>query len=598
MWACPSSNLKLDKTNYIRRYINTKVDIEQTLPFGFSSSVTRDGETNIYTHGKRNLEKDLPFTQDSIFRMASQSKFMGTAGFLKLIDNGKIDWNTPLKDYLPEYGSEYMKVIETVTTTGNYKLLFDPLYTTEGSNIIQIGHKNHQFKQGDYVSLEWSNGTVGVGETELPSVNGIPGFQLYNVFQIGSISQRGYTVNVPTPATLTGFCGGYVKIRSVQPGTLRSICFSPGEAYISPDITTYYYKEIPLERELTVLDVLTHGLGWSYYTYAMLYMSFGYRSNPTKRDIQAGIWNELGLPVGLPLSCYKCDIRDWVRAASKVPLLYQPGEDWSYGPQLSILGALISEIDGRCVEKYMKEELWEPLGMKDTGFFIRDRDPEYESKKDRVCQLYINMPKIILKVMGDDIVEKFYPMYEAQSCMYEGPRTLCLIDCGMYTTVQDYLKFMKLLLNNGKSDSGEQILSPDMIHQISTFQTNYDVSNLGSVSSYSNGLSKIFTGTKSDIARERLLTSMRWGLGVGTIQGCKNNPYSDRNNRGKDMLAISWGGVLGTRFLVDFCSGVAYNVGTNVIGPPAGVFDTDLIELNYKTMVCEDYGYIVTDLLL
>jgi hypothetical protein len=93
---------------------------------------------------------------------------------------------------------------------------------------------------------------------------------------------------------------------------------------------------------------------------------------------------------------------------------------------------------------------------------------------------------------------------------------------------------------------------------------------------------------------------MSWGLGVGTIQGCKNNPYAEENqdNIENDILAITWAGVLGTRFLIDFCSGIAYNAGTNVIGPPAGTIDTDLIELNYKEMTKDGYKRILREMLL
>ncbi len=362
MSVCHNPKFNLNKSKYINRYINTKVDIDKTIPFGFTSSINVDGESNIYTHGKRNIEKKLLFEADSIYRMASQSKFIGSVGFLKLVDKGLVDWNTPLKNYLPEYGKN-MGVIKPYKPSGYSKTLMNPLYTTKGSSIVHVRNHDHPFSEGDYISLEWSNGSLGIAKTTLPSINGIPGFEMYNIFQITNVNKNGYDINVTTKATKKGPTGGFIKIKGVEPKTYRSINFSPDKFLINPTINTYYYKLEPLKRDLTILDVLTHGLGWSYYASAMLYMSFGYASNSIKRDIQSGIWNELGLPVGLPLSCYKCNIREWVRMASRIPLLYQPGEDWSYGPQLSILGALIEIIDKRPTELYMKEELWNhPLG--------------------------------------------------------------------------------------------------------------------------------------------------------------------------------------------------------------------------------------------
>ena len=591
MSVCSSPKFNLKKSKYIERYINTKVDIEGTIPFGFTSSVTVDGNSNIYTHGKRIIEENLPFEADSIYRMASQSQFMGSVGFLKLVDKGKVNWDSPLKNYLPEYG-ENMGVIDPYEPLGYTKTITNPLYTNEGSDVVHVRNHDHPFKEGDYISIEWANGSLDTARTKLPSINGIPGFEMYNIFPITNVNNKGYDFVVSTNATKTGVTGGFIKIKEVDPETHRSIVLSPDKLLTNPTVKTNYYKLIPLTRDLTILDVITHGLGWNYYTFAMLYMSFGYSCAPLKRDIQSGIWNELGLPVGIPLSCYKCGIREWVRLASTIPLLFQPGEDWSYGPQLSILGALVEIIDGRDTEQYMKEELWNPLGMKDTGFFIHDKDPEYQNKKSRVAQLYVNIPKIVLKFMGNDVLDKFPPIYEAQSCMYEGPRKLCLMDSGMYTTTNDFLKFMKMFLDGGKSEYNNVILSENMIRVISTYQTCYNVTNLSTVSSYSSGLG--MGSNQSEIRRKRLLTSMKWGLGVGTMKGCKNNS----NLNTKNELAITWAGVLGTRFLIDFCAGVAYNTGTNVIGPPAGTFDSDLIELNYKPMNKSDYKLILSDLLL
>lgn len=598
MSVCPRLKFNPDKSKYIQKYINTKVDIVQNMPFGFTSSVDKNGNTDIYTYGKRDIEENLPFEANSIYRMASQSKFMGVTGFLKLIDKQSIEWNTPLSYYLPEYNKENMRVIDPYQPTDSGKTLMNPIYTTVGSNIIHINH-HHNFSENQTISLEWSNGSLDVGKVSLPDGNGIPGFELFNIHTITNVTKNGYDIIVPTKATKTGITGSFVKILSVCENTRRSICLSPDSMLINPKITTYYYKLKPLNREITILDILTHGLGWSYYSSSMLYMSFGYAKHPLLQDIQAGVWNEIGLPIGLPLTCYNGTIIDWVKTAATIPLLYQPGEDWSYGPQLSILGALIELIDGRSVEKYFKEELWEPLGMSDTGFFIHDNDPQYQNKVFRTSKLYINMPKIVMKFINIDIFNTL-PIEQAQYCLYHGPRKLPLIDCGMYTTVENYLKFMKMFLNKGRSDNNVMILSERMIEIISSYHTDYDVTNLTSVEGYSAGLSLPISGSKSDIKRERLLTGIKWGLGVGTIQGCKNNPYANENqeNIDNDIRAITWAGVLGTRFLIDFCSGVAYNSGTNVIGPPAGIVDSDLIELNYKQMNKDGYKQMIKNILL
>ena len=138
MSVCPRPKFNPDKSKYIQRYINTKVDIDQTIPFGFTSSVDRKGNTSLYVYGKRDIEEDLPFKSDTIYRMASQSKFMGVTGFLKLIDQGKVSWDTLLRTYIPEYGKEHMWVIKPYTPKGYQKTLINPIHTTLGSKHIHI----------------------------------------------------------------------------------------------------------------------------------------------------------------------------------------------------------------------------------------------------------------------------------------------------------------------------------------------------------------------------------------------------------------------------------------------------------------------------
>lgn len=596
------SSSKLDKLKYIEKYINTKVDISGIMPFGFSSMINKNGDEYVYTYGKRDIENDLPFEKDSIYRMASQSKFMGVVGFMKLVDEGKISLNDTISKYIPEFGINNMGVIKPIVIKDVVRVIYNPFKTTIDSDEIFVTHNNSNFKDGDLISFEWSNGSLERGHNKLPNMNGIPGFEVFNIHEIYNVSSKGYWIKTNGKATKESKNGGFVKIKIVEKGVKRSIYLCPDGSMVCPKIKTYYYEIEPLKRELTVMDVITHGLGWSYYSYSALYMSFGYSCNEIKRNIQSGIWNELGIPVGIPTKNYKCGIISWAKTSANVPLLYQPGEDWSYGPQISILGALIEIITGMDVQDYFKKELWNPLGMKDTGFFIYDNDPDKEGKMDRLCKLYINMPKILIKLLGQKKIP-FPPMYFAECCIYEGPRSLIMLDSGMHTTVVDYLKFMKMLLNNGKNEKGVEILSQKTIDIIRTYSTQYDVSNLATMSKYASTMH--IPGSKSELDREKIIQDMKWGFGVGNVKGCSNKGQSNKGqcSDGKcfindsENLAITWAGVMGTRFLIDFCSGTAYNVGTNVIGPPAGTIDDDLIELMYKDVPKDVYDMMVKELI-
>ena len=68
--------------------------------------------------------------------------------------------------------------------------------------------------------------------------------------------------------------------------------------------------------------------------------------------------------------------------AEEVPLAYEPGEHWQYGLSHDILGALIEAVSGKTFGRFLKDEIFDPLGMKDTFFRIPDE------KKDRLCSYY------------------------------------------------------------------------------------------------------------------------------------------------------------------------------------------------------------------
>ena len=78
----------------------------------------------------------------------------------------------------------------------------------------------------------------------------------------------------------------------------------------------------------------------------------------------------------------RCDIRDMSRALAGVPLAFDPGAGWMYGTSHDVLGALIEVLSGKTLGRFMQDEIFDPLGMKDTSFRLP------EEKKARLCSLY------------------------------------------------------------------------------------------------------------------------------------------------------------------------------------------------------------------
>ncbi len=129
----------------------------------------------------------------------------------------------------------------------------------------------------------------------------------------------------------------------------------------------------------------------------------------------------------------------------QLPLAFEPGERWMYGFSIDILGGVIEALSGKTLGAYLKEHIFDPLGMKDTGFFVPDE------KKDRVATLYQ-----IRNGMKPD--ERIYP---SQKPLFESGGG------GLFSTVGDYSRFAQMLLHGGTLD-GVRILGRKTIDLIAT----------------------------------------------------------------------------------------------------------------------------------
>jgi CubicO group peptidase (beta-lactamase class C family) len=131
--------------------------------------------------------------------------------------------------------------------------------------------------------------------------------------------------------------------------------------------------------------------------------------------------------------------KEFVNEVGKVPLAFHPGEKYMYGFSLDVLGAVAETITGKRFGDYLKDEIFEPLGMKDTGFY------QTKEQLDRVAVIYN---------VGDG---KLVPV----PSMGRGPGTdrpaFEAGGGGLYSTIMDYGRFAQMLLNGGALD-GVRIL--------------------------------------------------------------------------------------------------------------------------------------------
>ena len=139
------------------------------------------------------------------------------------------------------------------------------------------------------------------------------------------------------------------------------------------------------------------------------------------------------------------DAVEYANLVGQLPLAFEPGERWMYGFSIDVLGAVIEVLTGKTLGEYLKENIFDPLGMKDTGFFV---PPE---KLDRVATLYhINE--------GLKAEERWY---ETEKPEFESGGG------GLYSSVHDYSRFAQMLLHGGTLD-GVRILGRKTVDLIST----------------------------------------------------------------------------------------------------------------------------------
>src|SRR2546427_2030398 len=196
---------------------------------------------------------------------------------------------------------------------------------------------------------------------------------------------------------------------------------------------------VPANRAITVRDLLTFRMGFGVLM-----------APPGMYPIQQAM-SELLLGQGPPAPSMPPAPDEWIRRLGTLPLMHQPGEKWMYNTGSDVLGVLIARASGQPLEKFFRERIFEPLGMKDTGFSVP------ADKIDRLPASYgTNFETGALEVYD-----------EAEGGQWSRPPAFPGGGAGLVSTVDDYLAFGQMLLNKGKHGS-ERILSRPSVEIMTT----------------------------------------------------------------------------------------------------------------------------------
>jgi CubicO group peptidase (beta-lactamase class C family) len=196
----------------------------------------------------------------------------------------------------------------------------------------------------------------------------------------------------------------------------------------NPKDTTY--TTVPASREITIRDLLTHTSG----------IDYGSIGSSTMNEVYA----KAGIPLGFesrPLV-----LGDWIRKLAKLPLIHQPGERFTYGLNTDVLGYFVEVISGVSFDLFLKERLFDPLGMEDTYFYLP------EEKYARLVSVsgenadHLAVPWDPKSLPG---IDANYPL--VKGTYFSG-------GAGLSSTILDYAIFLQMLLNGGEY-GGKRILS-------------------------------------------------------------------------------------------------------------------------------------------
>lgn len=201
----------------------------------------------------------------------------------------------------------------------------------------------------------------------------------------------------------------------------------PGETSKEP------YKLVPAVRPITFKHILTHTAGLPN-TYRGLT-----RTEFDKTYIRKNA-NET--------------TADTVKRLATLPLNFQPGEAWEYGPATDVAGRLVEVISGMTLDEYLKKKIFEPLKMNDTHFYLP------ASKINRFVANY----------QPDDKNENRIKLVEApnaQSRWVKEPHVYFSGAGGLVSTAADYVRFHQMMLNGGELD-GVRILGRKTVELMTT----------------------------------------------------------------------------------------------------------------------------------
>jgi CubicO group peptidase (beta-lactamase class C family) len=236
----------------------------------------------------------------------------------------------------------------------------------------------------------------------------------------------------------------------------------------------------PARRPMTMRELMTHtgGLGYTLN-----------QNDPVHRMfIQANVLNS------------RAPLQAMIDGLAKLPLLAQPGTRWAYSAAVDVQGYIVGKLSGMPFEEFLRTRLFEPLGMKDTAFYVP------KEKLPRLALVHTEPPG------GGLAVDENRP---DPTVVPAGPSG----GGGLYSTAMDYARFTEMLLSGGRF-GGVQLLAPRTVEMMRTNHVNPE-------------------------ALKTMAAGTGWGMDFSVVMdaAAAGEPYSNGS--------YHWYGIAGTWFWID-----------------------------------------------
>jgi CubicO group peptidase (beta-lactamase class C family) len=431
--------------------------------------------------GFRSIEAQDPVDNRTIFRLASISKGVTAVTMLQYTEKKLINLDDPVSKYIPAFLNT--TVLHKVTPNSHR---FTSLSANHGSALViialpslsvsSIAHLNRK-----QVGIQLSGSTAGL------NVDGIFTITSFNP------SERTVTITLTDAVNISIFFTANGTL-DVLPDLLphRSkyeYVNAPSNASNPTQYSRVYYTTEP-STPVLIHHLLANTAGFAY-------ASPGYTKDLT--SLQTAIMLKKDpLLARMPLTpTINVHNVEYAARIAVIPMLGEPGTQWTYGPQTSIAAAVIVAYEGRTnpnisLYEIQKRNLFDPLDITDAGYFIHDNDLRRDEKIANLAHIYTNLdsrilgsanivPPLYSRVVnlqdyllpglqaalmdganpsGEGAANPTHPIYGSLA-----PRKYEAGDAGLYMRLDEFQRIVTMLANNG-SYNGKQILQPATVAQM------------------------------------------------------------------------------------------------------------------------------------